>query len=99
MGWSMTAQLVTLDSTRPSAWVVLTVARPVSAEFVLVRPLRRSAPPVLAHHAPNREAHCVELYAVPITMPDDANVIAGQAHLIKTIVDLHEALAAFPRFE
>ncbi len=41
----------------------------------------------------------MELYAVPITMPDDANVIAGQAHLIKTSVDLHEALAAFPRFE
>lgn len=35
----------------------------------------------------------MELEAVNITIPDDTNVIVGQAHFIKTIVDLHETLA------
>jgi uncharacterized protein len=35
----------------------------------------------------------MELEAVPIVIPDDANVIVGQSHFIKTIVDLHETLA------
>lgn len=36
----------------------------------------------------------MELHAVPIAIPADANVIVGQSHFIKTIVDLHETLAA-----
>jgi adenosine/AMP kinase len=36
----------------------------------------------------------MELHAVPVGLPEDANVIVGQAHFIKTIVDLHEALAS-----
>ena len=35
----------------------------------------------------------MELEAVPIAIPADANVIVGQSHFIKTIVDLHETLA------
>lgn len=35
----------------------------------------------------------MELAAVPIDKPDDLNVILGQAHFIKTVEDLHEALA------
>ncbi len=35
----------------------------------------------------------MELTPVPIERPDDANVIIGQAHFIKTVEDLHEALA------
>jgi adenosine/AMP kinase len=35
----------------------------------------------------------VELLAVPIDTPADANVIIGQSHFIKTVDDLHEALA------
>jgi adenosine/AMP kinase len=35
----------------------------------------------------------MELQAVPITIPDDANVIVGQSHFIKTVSDLHETLA------
>lgn len=35
----------------------------------------------------------MELHAVPVTLPDNSNVIVGQAHFIKTIVDLHETLA------
>jgi len=35
----------------------------------------------------------VELVAVPIERPDDLNVIIGQAHFIKTVEDVHEALA------
>ncbi len=35
----------------------------------------------------------MELHAVSLAMPDDSNVIVGQAHFIKTIVDLHETLA------
>ncbi len=35
----------------------------------------------------------MELEAVPIAIPEDANVIVGQSHFIKTIVDLHETLA------
>ena len=30
---------------------------------------------------------------VPVEKPDDVNVIIGQAHFIKTVEDLHEALA------
>ena len=29
---------------------------------------------------------------VPIDKPDDVNVVIGQAHFIKTVDDLHEAL-------
>ena len=35
----------------------------------------------------------LELSAVPIEMADEASVIIGQAHFIKTVEDLHEALA------
>jgi adenosine/AMP kinase len=35
----------------------------------------------------------VRLEAVPVQKPDDMNVIIGQAHFIKTVEDLHEALA------
>jgi len=35
----------------------------------------------------------MELHTVRIERPDDANVIVGQAHFIKTVEDLHEALA------
>jgi adenosine/AMP kinase len=34
----------------------------------------------------------VELLTVPITKPDDLNVVLGQSHFIKTVEDLHEAL-------
>lgn len=36
----------------------------------------------------------MELHAVPIRLPESANVVVGQAHFIKTIVDLHETLAS-----
>ncbi len=35
----------------------------------------------------------MELEAVPVQKPDDVNVIIGQSHFIKTVEDLHEALA------
>jgi uncharacterized protein len=34
----------------------------------------------------------VDLHVVPIEKPDDLNVILGQAHFVKTVEDLHEAL-------
>jgi hypothetical protein len=34
----------------------------------------------------------MELSSVAIDKPDDVNVIVGQAHFIKTVEDLHEAL-------
>lgn len=36
----------------------------------------------------------MELKVVPIQKPEDVNLILGQAHFIKTVEDLHEALAA-----
>lgn len=35
----------------------------------------------------------MEFHAVPIDKPEDMNVIVGQAHFIKTVEDIHEALA------
>lgn len=35
----------------------------------------------------------VSFDVIPIEKPDDMNVIIGQAHFIKTVEDLHEALA------
>jgi adenosine/AMP kinase len=35
----------------------------------------------------------VMLESVPLVKPEDVNVIVGQAHFIKTVEDLHEALA------
>lgn len=35
----------------------------------------------------------VSFEAVPLDTPEDVNVIVGQAHFIKTVEDLHEALA------
>ena len=35
----------------------------------------------------------MELVAVPVNKPTDMNLIVGQAHFIKTVEDLHEALA------
>jgi adenosine/AMP kinase len=34
----------------------------------------------------------VSIEVVPVAKPDDMNVIIGQAHFIKTVEDLHEAL-------
>ena len=36
----------------------------------------------------------MEILSVPVEKPDDANVIIGQSHFIKTVEDLHEVLAA-----
>jgi adenosine/AMP kinase len=35
----------------------------------------------------------MELHAVALEKPEDMNVIVGQAHFIKTVEDIHEALA------
>src|SRR6266536_2229348 len=35
----------------------------------------------------------MDLHVVPIDMPEDVNLILGQAHFIKTVEDLHETLA------
>ncbi|CCF82981.1 adenosine-specific kinase [Nitrolancea hollandica] len=35
----------------------------------------------------------IELISYPFEKPDDVNIIFGQAHFIKTVEDLHEALA------
>lgn len=35
----------------------------------------------------------MELITVPIEKPDDVNVILGQSHFIKTVDDVHDALA------
>ena len=35
----------------------------------------------------------MELEVVPIQKPEDVNVIIGQSHFIKTVEDVHEALA------
>jgi hypothetical protein len=35
----------------------------------------------------------MELHTVRVEKPDDVNVILGQSHFIKTVEDLHEALA------
>ena len=35
----------------------------------------------------------IELHAVVVEKPDELNLILGQAHFIKTVEDLHEALA------
>ncbi|HEX6425350.1 MAG TPA: adenosine-specific kinase [Acidimicrobiales bacterium] len=35
----------------------------------------------------------MDLHVVPVDKPDDMNVIVGQAHFIKTVDDIHEALA------
>ncbi|MBI5379403.1 MAG: adenosine-specific kinase [Nitrospirae bacterium] len=35
----------------------------------------------------------MDLTVVPIEKPEDVNLILGQAHFIKTVEDLHEALA------
>jgi adenosine/AMP kinase len=35
----------------------------------------------------------MELTVVPIEKPEDQNIILGQAHFIKTVEDIHEALA------
>ena len=39
----------------------------------------------------------MELTVVPIVKPDAANFIFGQSHFIKTVEDLHEALAGAVR--
>jgi uncharacterized protein len=37
-------------------------------------------------------ADMIGLHAVPVEKPEELNVIVGQAHFIKTVEDLHEAL-------
>ena len=36
----------------------------------------------------------MELKTVRLTIPEDANIIVGQSHFIKTVEDLHEALVS-----
>jgi hypothetical protein len=45
-----------------------------------------------AASARNVEEVMVDLDIVAIDKPDDMNVIVGQAHFIKTVDDIHEAL-------
>jgi uncharacterized protein len=35
----------------------------------------------------------LEMHAVPMDLPADANIIVGQSHFIKTVEDLYEAIA------
>jgi adenosine/AMP kinase len=35
----------------------------------------------------------MELLSIPVVKPDDVNFILGQSHFIKTVEDLHEAIA------
>ena len=35
----------------------------------------------------------LEMHAVPMELPADANIIVGQSHFIKTVEDLYEAIA------
>lgn len=35
----------------------------------------------------------MDMHLVPISKPEDMNMILGQAHFIKTVEDIHEALA------
>jgi adenosine/AMP kinase len=37
-------------------------------------------------------AAAISIEAVPVGKPEDVNVIVGQAHFIKTVEDLHEAM-------
>ncbi|HUA47042.1 MAG TPA: adenosine-specific kinase [Solirubrobacteraceae bacterium] len=39
------------------------------------------------------DSNKIELHVIPIEKPDDVNLILGQSHFIKTVEDLHEALA------
>jgi uncharacterized protein len=39
------------------------------------------------------EVMVVEFHIVPIDKPDEQNVVVGHAHFIKTVEDIHEALA------
>jgi adenosine/AMP kinase len=39
------------------------------------------------------EGAAMDLQLVPLDKPDDMNVIVGQSHFIKTVEDIHEALA------
>ena len=36
----------------------------------------------------------MDIKVVPVDKPEDMNVIIGQAHFIKTVEDLHEAIGA-----
>jgi uncharacterized protein len=40
-----------------------------------------------------REGNMLEMIAVRMEIPQDANIIVGQAHFIKTVEDLYEAVA------
>ena len=40
-----------------------------------------------------RTMDTISFEVVPVDKPDDTNVVIGQAHFIKTVEDLHEALA------
>lgn len=44
------------------------------------------------HRKANRRMHPMELRTVRIQKPEEINLILGQAHFIKTVEDLHEAL-------
>lgn len=35
----------------------------------------------------------IELLSVPMEMPDETNIVIGQAHFIKTVEDIYEAVA------
>jgi uncharacterized protein len=60
-----------------------TARRPGAAGADVVRPSAGVA----------REEEAMELEAIPIEKPEEVNVIVGQSHFIKTVEDLHEALA------
>jgi adenosine/AMP kinase len=44
-------------------------------------------------HALESEDSMLEMKSVRMDIPQDANIIVGQAHFIKTVEDLYEAVA------
>jgi uncharacterized protein len=41
----------------------------------------------------NEDPGKIELHLIPVEKPEELNLILGQSHFIKTVEDLHEALA------
>jgi hypothetical protein len=84
--------IVSTLPTRVSHWLGLDLPARVGRLGVPVTVVTAGQVPSSAEALAVQSQAKIELYAVAVEKPDELNVIVGQAHFIKTVEDLHEAL-------
>jgi adenosine/AMP kinase len=76
-------------------WHICLAGRRQALENIIVFDMMASAPAhedALGTYPGSMKEHIMELKTVRLTIPEEANIIVGQSHFIKTVEDLYEIM-------